>query len=175
MAILLPILALVGFNLILAPHFGTLTPATTAQAVYWGRRLSWPWDGVMRTIEALRQGLPGSQLLAAALGVFWTLLFAALALASLWHWKSIRPLPPAYALYAAATAALVLLTPMHKPGFDWAPLASNGRFLLVVFPFYLFAAVWGVKHPWLHRLIVGVSLPLFLLLAAVSIAGPFVA
>jgi Dolichyl-phosphate-mannose-protein mannosyltransferase len=175
LAIFLPILVLVGFNLILAPRFGTLTPATTAQAVYWGRRLSWPWDGVMRTLEALRQGLPGSQLLAAALGIFWTLLVAALALASLWRWKSIHPLPPAYALYALATAALVVLTPMHKPGFDWAPLASNGRFLLVVFPFYLLAAVWGVKRPWLHRLVVGVSLPLFLLLAAVSISGPFVA
>jgi hypothetical protein len=139
---------------------------------------------VIRTARVLIEGPSGLPPPAAsefvfrlllALDIFWTLLFTALALASLWRWKSVRPLPLAYALYALATAAVVLLTPIHKPGFDWGSLASNGRFLLVVFPFYLFAAVWGVKQPWLHRLVVGLSLPLFLLLAVAFIAGVFVA
>ena len=183
LAILLPILALVGFNLALAPRFGTLTPTSRAEFVGWGRSLSWPWDGVIRTGRVLIEGPSGPPPPAAteflfrlllALDIFWTLLFTALALASLWRWKSIRPLPAAYALYAVATAALVLFTPIHKPGYDWGSLASNGRLLLVVFPFYLFAAAWGVKHPWLHRLVVGLSLPLFLLLAVAFIYGNFV-
>lgn len=182
-AVLLPILALVGFNLALEPRFGTLTPSTAAEAVGWGRRLSWPWDGVIRTARVLIEGPAGPPApvgpeflfrVLLALDIFWTLLFAALALASLWRWKSVRPLPLAYALYALANAALVLLTPLHKPGFDWGSLSTNGRFLLVVFPFYIFAAVWEVKHPWLHRLIVGFSIPLFLLLVAAFIGGVFV-
>jgi hypothetical protein len=182
--ILLPIVALVGFNLILAPRFGTLTSTTSAEVVGWGRRLSWPGDGVGRTVQALIQGPVGAPLsvgteflwrVIVALDIFWTVLLAVLALASLWRWKSVRPLPLSYGLYAVTTAVLVLATPMDKPGFDWAALASNGRFLLVVFPSYLVAAVWGEKHIWLHRLIVGVSLVLFLLLATAFITGSFVA
>ena len=59
LAILLPILALVGFNLALAPRFGTLTPSTERRSVGWGRRLSWPWDGVIRTGRVLIVGPAG--------------------------------------------------------------------------------------------------------------------
>ena len=46
-ALSLPILALAGFNLALAPRFGTLVPATAAQAVGWGRGITWPWQGIV--------------------------------------------------------------------------------------------------------------------------------
>src|SRR5579883_2344395 len=135
-ALLLPILALVGFNLALAPRFGTLTATTMAQQSGWGRHLSWPWDGLLSAASALPSGAPVLRF-TVVLDIGWTLLFVVLALATL------RWLPLPYALYACATAALVLLTPMHKPGLPWAALASNGRFLLVVFPIFMLLARWS--------------------------------
>ncbi len=167
-ALLLPILALVGFNLALAPRFGTLTATTMAQQSGWGRHLSWPWDGLLSAASALPSGAPVLRF-TVVLDIGWTLLFVVLALATL------RWLPLPYALYACATAALVLLTPMHKPGLPWAALASNGRFLLVVFPIFMLLARWSDGRRWLHLLIVALSLLLSVLLALAFILGAFVA
>jgi Gpi18-like mannosyltransferase len=179
LALLSPALALVGFNLALAPRFRTLLPTTAAQSSGWGRRLSWPWDGVLRAGYAALHAQLGIGVYV-ALDIVWTLLFAVLALALLWQFGPLRSLdgsrlPVAYGLYALATVVLILLTPMNKPGSEWATLASNGRFMLVVFPLFLLLARAGSARPWLHQLILVVSLVYGLLLAVIWIHGGFVA
>jgi Gpi18-like mannosyltransferase len=178
-ALSLPVLALLGFNLALAPRFGTLLPTTTAQSRFWGRRLSWPWDGLLRAAHAVLHAPLGIGAYV-TLDIVWTLLFTVLALALLWPFGPLRSsdgsrLPVAYGLYALATVVLILLTPMNKPGFEWATLASNGRFMLVVFPLFLLLARASSVRPWLHHLILAVSLVYGLLLAVIWIHGGFVA
>jgi hypothetical protein len=179
LALSLPALALLGFNLALAPRFGTLLPATLAQSSGWGRRLSWPWDGVLRAGAAALHAQWGIGAYV-ALDIVWTLLFVALALALLWPFGPLRSpdrsrLPIAYGIYAVATVILILLTPMNKPGYQWATLASNGRFMLVVFPLFLLLARASSARPWLHYLILTVSSFYGLLLAVIWIHGGFVA
>ena len=161
----------------LAPRFGALLPSTVAQSSFWGRRLSWPWDGVLRAGYAVLHSPFG---LHAALDIVWTLLFAVLALASFRPFGPFRSrdgsrLPVSYALYALATVVLILLTPMHIPRSDWAALASNGRFMLVVFPLFLLLARSGSERPWVHRVILATSLIFGLLLSLIWIHGGFVA
>jgi Gpi18-like mannosyltransferase len=175
----LPAVALLGFNLALAPRFGTLMPTTAAQSSGWGRHLSWPWDGVLRAGYAALHA-PSGLGVYVALDIVWTLLFTILALALLWPLGPLRSrsgsrLPVAYALYALATLILILLTPMNKPGSEWATLASNGRFMLVVFPLFLLLARASLARRWMHRLIVTVSLVNGLLLSVIWIHGGFVA
>ncbi len=182
-ALTLPLAALAGFNLALAPTFGTLLPATAAQAAGWGRTLRWPWDGLLWAGSAVLHGEPGLQV-HAVLDIFWTLVFAALALATVWPYGPLRlrlaadnraRLPLAYGLYALGSAALVLLTPMHKPGFFGAALASNGRFMLVVFPLFLLLGAAGLNQPALHRVVVGIFITCSLILTVAFIGGAFVA
>lgn len=161
----LPIGALAVFNLALYPRFGTLVASSAAQATIWRRALSWPWDGLTQAGWAVLHDSP-AHAVHAALDFGFTLLLVALALAT------VRRLPLPYALYTVATAALVLLTPMHL--YAWAALGSNVRFLVVVFPAFMLLARWGERR-WVHLLVVTSSLLLLLWLLFTFIAGSFVA
>lgn len=163
---LLPVAAFAGFCLYLYPRFHTLTAPSAAESAIWGRRLSWPWDGVAQAGGALlHDAFPFR--LHAALDIGFTLLFLALTLATL------RRLPLCYALPGVATVALALLTPMHK--FDWAGLSSNVRFMLVVFPAFMLLAHWGEQRRGVHLLILGCSALLLVLLTFEFVGGAFVA
>jgi hypothetical protein len=153
----LPIAALGSFWLYLAARFGSLTVMLQAQSGTWGKHLTWPWVGLAEAVGALG---PATALfrLHTLLDIGFTLLFAALALAA------VRRLPPPYGLYALVNAALVILTPAQRSGYEWAALASNGRYLLVVFP-----CIW-VLALWCRRLAVRVALVLLVLLSLMLFA-----
>jgi hypothetical protein len=173
-ALLLPILSLVGFDLALAMHFGTPLPIAKAEAGIWYRRLSWPWEGMLWALSSV----PASPLVNAVitlLEVTWGFLLVALALAAFWPLRS-RPgswsrLPLIYGLYALASATVVLMMPEDYPG---KSLTSIGRYALVVFPVFLVMARAGYKKLWLHRVIFAASLILLVFYAVLFIDGVFV-
>lgn len=79
---------------------------------------------------------------------------------SLENWRLAGPgrwpfLGKAYVIYAWATLAVVLATPSHH----WYALASNMRFMLVVFPLFMLLGTWGQRQ-WVDRLILICSIPL---------------
>lgn len=63
-------------------------------------------------------------------------------------WK----LPLHYALYAL----LLMLMPLSYP--SSVPLMSMPRFVLTVFPLFVLLAMWGLKRPWVDKLITFSSL-----------------
>jgi hypothetical protein len=163
----LPIAALGGFWLYLATRVSSLTVMLQAQSGTWGKHLTWPWVGLAEAVAALG---PATALfrLHILLDIGFTLLFAALALVA------VRRLPPPYGLYALANAALVVLTPAQRAGLAWAALASNGRYLLVVFPCVWVLALW-CRRPGVRIPLIVLSLSLFALLTAIFANGGWVA
>ncbi|MGO8947899.1 MAG: mannosyltransferase family protein [Ktedonobacterales bacterium] len=181
LALLLPIVALAGFDLALAAHFRILVPASAAEASGWGRRLSWPWEGIIWASSALLH-VPIGVRLYVALDIFWTLLFAALALATLWplglfgsQSGSMRRLPLAYGLYAVASALLMLVTPVYNPEEHYGgALVSSGRYMLVVFPLFLLLARAGYSRPAVHRVVFTTSLVLSAFVVMLFVGGIYV-
>jgi hypothetical protein len=178
LALALPLLALVGFDLLLAQHYGTVVPATASEASNWGRRLSWPWEGIVWAGSTVLQG-PFIVGLFIAMNIAWTLVFAALSLATLWPYGPLRfrsgswgRLPLAYGLYTVANALLILSTPIN--GHDQYALDSTERYMLVVFPLFLLMACCSQGRPWLQHLIVAVAVMLSIFLAVAFIGGAFV-
>jgi Gpi18-like mannosyltransferase len=138
-AMVLPVAALGGFCLYLETRFGSFSVILQAQAVSWGKHLTWPWVGMAQAAAALGSEPPLYRL-HTGLDIAFTLLFVVLSLAAL------RDLPPAYSLYALASAGLVLLTPAQRgTSLAWATLASNGRYLLIVFPCFWALALWAER------------------------------
>ncbi len=164
----LPPLALLSFFAYLSWRFGSLAASLGAQASGWGRHLAWPWAGFARAGSAVLHEGNYALRIHAALDIGFTLLFIALALAT------VRRLPLAYVLYACATLALVVLTPMQRAGWDWAALSSNARFMLVVFPLFALLAQWAERRR-LQAVIVALSLALLILLTFEWAGGAFVA
>jgi hypothetical protein len=176
LALALPLLALVGFDLVLAQHYGILVPASAAESHLWGRRLSWPWEGILWAGSSVLQG-PFIVGLFIAMDIAWALVLMPLSLATLWPYGSLRfragswrRLPLAYGLYTVANALLILATPLN--GHNQYALDSIERYMLVVFPLFLLIALWG--EPWLQHLIVALSVMLSLFLAVAFIGGAFV-
>jgi hypothetical protein len=164
-AIALPCVALAGLSLYLAARFGTPLAMARAQAMGWGRRLSWPWVGATDALQAVLHDNAVHQFYA-GLDLLATLGAVALLPALF------RRLPLSYGSYAAATLLLVLLTPIRVA--DWAALHSNTRFLLVVFPLFLLLGRWGGRR-WIQRVILVASLSLLILLTLAFANGAWIA
>jgi Gpi18-like mannosyltransferase len=167
-ALALPVVALVGVWVYLAARFGSFSVMTQAEADTWGKHLTWPWVGLAQATSALSSESPLFRL-HTGLDIAFTLLFLVLAVAAL------RRLRHAYGLYAAANAALVLVTPAQRgPALAWAALASNGRYLLVVFPCVWALALWA-ERPSRRVPLVALSLLLLALLTMMFANGVWVA
>lgn len=163
----MPILALAAFWLYLYRLLGTLSVALGAeQYTFWQRSITWPWVGFARAGHALLQyGLdPGFYQAHIILDALFTLAFIGLSIAT------IRRLPLVYVVYTWCSLAAILLTPSH----NWYALASNMRFMLVVFPLFLLLARWGERRT-ADRAVLAISLPLLALLTLAWVAGAFVA
>jgi hypothetical protein len=178
LALVLPLLALVGFDLVLAQHFGIPVPTSSAETLLWGRRLSWPWEGILWAGSSIPQG-PFIVGLFIAMHIAWALTLTALSLATWWPYGPLRfragrwiRLPLTYGLYTVASALLILATPIN--GHDPYALDSIERYMLVVFPLFLLIALWGQGRPWLRHLIVALSVILSLFLSVAFIGGAFV-
>src|SRR4051812_43716445 len=121
----------------------------------WFREFAGPfggvWDGVVAGWDGARQLLSGQRehvyfakaggdpFIAARLNL---VLLAFLAAAVPMLVGAIRRLPPAYAAYAIAALALPLSYPVVPQ-----PLMSLSRFLLVLFPLWMWWGWWLSRHP----------------------------
>jgi hypothetical protein len=127
----------------------------------WFRELAFPlsgaWDGLVAAFDGLRQlgsgqkevvyfeGPAGDPFRHAAINVmlFGSLVFALLALVGIF-----RRLPLAYGVWVAASLALPLTFPV-KP----QPLMSLPRFVVVLFPIFMWLALWAEERGATDRVV----------------------
>jgi Mannosyltransferase (PIG-V) len=139
----------------------------------WSRQFAGPylgiWDGTRAAFDGLRQLLSfqrqhiffaagtGSPFVSASHNL---MLFAFLLTGVAMTIGVLRRLPLAYGAYVLAALALPLSYPVASQ-----PLMSLPRFELVLFPFFMWLAVWLAEHPRLQRpaLIVSAALMVFFL------------
>lgn len=162
----LPALALGVFTLWLRIATSATSPIAGELATSWDRELTVPGMGFVRAGGALlKAGLtPNAFQAHILLDAAFTVVFIALSVVM---WKR---LPFAYIVYTWATLAVVLMTPSHQ----WYALASNMRFMLVVFPLFMLLGVWGQRQ-WVDRLILICSLPLLTIFIMAFVGGGWVA
>ncbi len=140
----------------------------------WGRHFAGPyvgvWDGVKAAFEGARQLLsfqrhhvyfpaaPGSPFVSAGHNVL-LLVFLVAAIPAVIGVA--RLLPAAYGVYVIAALALPLSYPVSSQ-----PLMSLPRFLVVLFPLRIWAAVWLIERPRLRMPALVLSAALMALFAA---------
>jgi hypothetical protein len=127
----------------------------------WSRELTVPlagaWDGAIAAWDGLRQLASGQKevvyfdvaagdpyrIAATNLMLFGTLVFAVAACAGV-----VRRLPPAYGAWVAASLVLPLTFPV-KP----QPLMSLPRFVAVLFPIFMWLALWSEERRATERVV----------------------
>lgn len=154
---LLPVGVLI-YGLCLALEGGSVLEPFHAQAV-WGRHFAGPyvglWDGIEAAFDGARQLLSGQSrrvYFAVASGspfvnASHNLMLLALMVAAVPAVVgAVRRLPLAYGVYTIAALALPLSDPVSAQ-----PLMSLPRFLLVLFPLFIWLAAWLTEHPRVQR------------------------
>lgn len=127
----------------------------------WHRYSAPPWMGVILAFQAV--GASAVPILN-VLDLIFTLLPLGVLAAG---WKR---LPPHYTIFAACVALLTLSLPVAGP----EPLASAPRYLMVIFPVFVIAALWGA-HPRVDRLMMAVSPALLAVNVALFVSHYWVA
>jgi mannosyltransferase PIG-V len=123
----------------------------------WNRALTWPlggaWEGAQAAWEGARQLLAGEPRTWPVYDTAWldVGLFATLVLALVAAAGAVRRLPPAYSLYAVAALALPLTFPADQP------LMSLPRFVAVLWPLHLWAAVALIERAGPRRAVLAAS------------------
>ncbi|HEY7983505.1 MAG TPA: mannosyltransferase family protein [Ktedonobacterales bacterium] len=150
------LVGLAAWEIGLSLHYHRFNAQSAAMNYHeWGRRLDWPWYGIVSDLRALGHTSVTAQFQATRDLIFavgWVVLCALM-------W---RRLPRSYVLFAWAGATLALLMPLHlSAGFE---LFSVPRYMLVCFPIYWLLARWG-KRGLAHLAIVCGLLLLSLVLA----------
>jgi hypothetical protein len=148
-------LGLVAFCAWLEAELGDWSLVFDAQDA-WGRKLAVPfadavdaaWTGARQIVEGEARTWPVFDTAWFDVGLLVLLVLALVALAG-----AFLRLPLAYAAYAAAALALPLLFPA-----DGQPLMSLPRFLAVLWPLHLWAAVVLVGRPRARAAVVALSL-----------------
>ena len=163
-ALIAPVGALTGFMLYLDRQYGTTAVLMQAESRGWGRYLSWPWDGVLQASSAFFHDALAYQI-HAALGIAFLVVFVVLAIVA------VGRLAPAYGVYAAVSCAFVAVMPTHT--WKWLALASDGRYMLVVFPAFMVLALWGRRRT-VHLAVVAIGSLLLVVMTLAFTAGAFV-
>jgi hypothetical protein len=127
----------------------------------WHRYSTFPGTGIILAVQAI-----GSSAVPAlnVLDLIFTLLPLGILAAG---WKH---LPPRYTIFAVCFALLTLSLPVAGP----EPLASAPRYLMVIFPVFVIAALWGA-HPRVDRLVMAVSPALLAVNVALFVSHYWVA
>jgi Gpi18-like mannosyltransferase len=118
------------------------------QEVKWNRHLSWPWWAIRESISEIRHsaGLFGFYTLRNLTELLPDLLVLALIiLASVGPWR-LKKDRWAYLFYAIPVWLAFNLNPTTGS----LPLQSFGRYMLEVFPAFVFLGILGSKYRWLH-------------------------
>lgn len=155
-AVLAPVAAFVGYGLVALSLTGE-TPFD-AQSLWGGTDFHPPWAVVAASVGWMFERGDWMQALnlAALLGAAALLVVGA------------RRMPVAYSLYA--WPPLLLVATRIQP----TPLTSTTRYVLVLFPVFVVAALL-TEHPWLRRAWLLVSVLLLGVLATMFLRGEFVA
>ena len=152
---LLPIalipLGLVAYMILLYITKGNPLIFITQEASFgWHRNLSFPWVGIASAIGALFRGGSDTGYLQNAVDLTFTLFpLAVIAIG----WKR---MPLHYALFALGVALFTLSFPKQVE-----PLASQPRYMLILFPVMAMLAVWSKRERFYQWALVFVSLSLF--------------
>jgi hypothetical protein len=155
-AVLAPVAVFIGFGLVARSLTGE-TPYE-AQSLWGGTEFHPPWALVAASVGWILEHGDGLQALNLAV-----LLGAAVLLI-----VGARRMPLAYSLYA--WPPLVLVATRIQP----TPLTSTTRYVLVLFPVFVVAALL-TNHPWLQRAWLVVSILLLGVVATAFLNGDFVA
>lgn len=155
-AVLAPVIAFFGYGLVARALTGE-TPYD-AQSLWGGTDFHPPWALVAASVGWIVEREDGIQ----ALNLV-ALLGAAILLA-----VGARRMPLTYSLYA--WPPLLLIATRIQP----TPLTSTTRYVLVLFPVFVVAALL-TEHPWLLRAWLVISLVLLGALATMFLQGDFVA
>jgi hypothetical protein len=155
-AVLAPVAAFVGYGLVARSLTGE-TPYD-AQSLWGGTEFHTPWELVAASLGWIVERGDGMQAvnLAVLLGAAALLVVGA------------RRMPMAYSLYA--WPPLLLLATRIQP----TPLTSTTRYVLVLFPVFVVAALL-TGHPWLRRAWLAASILALGVLATMFLNGHFVA
>lgn len=156
LAVLAPVVVFIGYGLVARALTGE-TPYD-AQSLWGGTDFHPPWALVAASVGWIIERGDGMQALNLA-----ALLGAAVLLAI-----GARRMPLTYSLYA--WPPLLLVATRIQP----TPLTSTTRYVLVLFPVFVVAALL-TEHPWLQRAWLVISLIFLGVLATMFLQGDFVA
>ena len=138
--------------------------AGTAENHYWHRHLSLPWTTFTLIWHAFFSTTANVHFWGVIADFFFTLL-PLLILALGW-----RRIPPHYALFSLGLIGLSLSFPLETD----SPLLSQPRYLLVLFPVTVIAALWG-KNRRFHQVYLALSSGCFLTFAVLFVCDLWVA
>ena len=137
----------------------------------WHRQLSWPWDGIVATIQ--RWSLQDPSGFKSAHQVHIVLELAVLALFAILLIIGFRRLRLSYTVYASAVWLVALVSPAIADNY-WLPVMSSSRFALSVFPsFIVLALILG--RPRSYQLCLTASAFMLGLATVVYVLGGWVA
>jgi hypothetical protein len=159
LAATLPGIGLIAFTLYQKLIVGELRSNLQIEAT-WGYQIVAPWQALGASVAHIANTGDTSEVLNLASLVGFTLL-------AVW---ATRQLPIAYALYLWPYLAQLYARQMYL-----SPLMSVSRFMLVLFPCFLIAAIWLTRRPWLAAGWLVVSLALQALLLEEFVHFGFVA
>ncbi|HZS77599.1 MAG TPA: mannosyltransferase family protein [Ktedonobacteraceae bacterium] len=131
----------------------------------WNRHFSFPWTTAYLIVRGF-VAAPSWIYLLEHLNSFLFTLFSLLVLGFGWKW-----IPLHYRLFAASIATFSLSFPLE----DLSPLLSQPRYLLILFPIFVIAAVWGKKSRRFHRWYFTGSLFFFIAFSIMFICNLWVA
>jgi hypothetical protein len=163
-----PILALTGFTLALGATLPGASPLQGEALSWFHRGLAAPWVGFVRALGALATPSDAYHSAHILLDAAFTLLFIALTVGLTLGLRQHIPAP--YLAYTWATLALILVTPSQ----GWLALASNMRFMLVIFPLFMGLGVWTGSR-WRNILLFSLETPFLALFAIIFAVGGWVA
>src|SRR5258706_9855795 len=169
-ALVLPLVTLLVWRVFLDWHFGVSNALGRAVASSdWGRELSWPWYGITQALLANAGRAPLWVHTKTTRDLFFTLVWLCCTVAMALRGTS---LPRGYTAYAVGSLVLALAFPIHARPYD--ALNSVDRYMLVVFPCFVFAAQWSIASAVSWR-ILRIATPLVLIVMSCFFAlGGFI-
>jgi hypothetical protein len=134
----------------------------------WHRTTTWPWDGVLATLQRLAGGQIASPWSSQNLSQIACVLLFAWLVASGW-----QILPLSMSLYAGAGLLLILINPAILDNYH-EPLMSTSRLCLALFPCFITLAHKG-RNPTVDRLIGTIGPGMLALFTVIFLQGGWVA
>jgi hypothetical protein len=137
----------------------------------WHRRLAWPWDGIVATVQ--RWGLPDITGHETGHHVHIVMELGAIALFLPLLAVGARQMRPSYTVYAGAVWLAALISPAIADNY-WLPVMSSSRFALSVVPSFIVLALL-LRRPQAYQIWLTASAMGLSFLATYYVLGGWVA